>query len=420
MGDLMIELQEALILSGRASYTYGETIDERGIEAITRAVNHGYATTGLKTSIGVWNTPIRTTSTTWTQQNSINQNDLDDYNTTIRPARAEIGGLERAGSSDAYVLVFEAFGSAIDLRITLDGCREGQPPGSQEGQATLSFGETTSWQRAVIVIDNGNAAAFKTKLEFLWNQSGANTDGKLYAATLEEIRYVNLAYDQKAAVMVYGSEYVGMYANGQNIESWDSDGIELAFHTADGGPSMRRNLLASGVHGVFFDGSSWMETDNFSAGHGGGGVLFGAAFRSSNTNTELVMAKQAGGSIHYLYKTGSTIYGFVLVDNGAGGFTTHSVSTSGFTINTWHDVAVHFSQDQGTLRLIVNGTMVDEVTGISSAFFDDDGTLKLGTYNGGDYLLNGDIGMPYWMPEAFTHRQVDRFMEWRRSMHGLY
>ncbi|QDG49291.1 hypothetical protein FIV42_00640 [Persicimonas caeni] len=414
MGHFMIQLQQAITLPGQASYTYGEAIDERGIDAIVEAVNHGFATSGLKTNIGVWTIPIWTTSTTWTQQNATNQDDLDDYNTTIRPSRAEIGGLDPSGGTEAFVLVFEAFGSALDLRISLDGCRNGYAPGAQEAQAMLSFGESTSWQRAVIVVDDSNASAFKTKLEFQWNESGGSDRGELYAATLEEIRYVNLAYEQLPSLKAYGSEWIGAYPEGVVVRAWDEDGASKAFATSSAyAPLMRRDAVAAGVHAAEFDGSNDYLVTEFDPMTLDEGFLLGVAVdqaSASDYNWLMDLQSQTGEAVQLRAPTnqiavfindGSTYLGGSISDAHAG----------------WMDVLAWY--DGADLRLFKNGSEIGSWF-IGATSLAEDWRVFLGKrYNNG-FHVDGVMAMPIVLDGAFSRRQVERFMQWRRSIHGLY
>lgn len=416
----MIELPEQPARPAPTDFLRKRDIRADKVTAMMEALEYAWASTGA--NIGTFELDWSTSSTSYTTINDAgNGLDLDQLNPLISPNRAEIGPL--ATSTGAFIVEVQVFGRDVEVEANLHRDDDsGFIPAAATESGVVSIADDWQWRSVYLLLNAEAVLGNKDCLLKLRarHAQGGTSEASIRSVAVNEIRHVNLAYERLGDLAIYGSEWVGPYADNEQVDAWDSDGAAGTLSVSSGSPTMARDALSTGVHTVDFDPSSstdTLESDTSFDLSTSDGFLFACAVKLDVQDTTRLIFQKVGGSQGYafvLYCDGSTIAGEIQ----DGGY--RNVSTP-LGAGQWVDCAVRWRKSDALLELWVNGTRVDTSIGTPGAPLDDSvGVMRMGSFQNGLYPFDGQAAMPLLLEGSYTSGQVQHLMQWRRSLHGLF
>jgi len=422
----MIELPKKPNKPTQNEFLFKRDIESSKVSKIMQAINYGWASSGA--CLGTIDLSWSTTSTSYVTANSGAGRDLDQINPMVSPRRKEIGAL--AQTDGAYIVEFQVFGRDVDLECSLYRADTGgfgaKPSAAATDLANLSF--DTSWEwKSVFVLFEGVPTFQNTehllKFRGRYAQNGMG-QGDIKQVAVNEIRYANTAYDQKDSLWLYGSEYINPYADGQDVDDWDVDGAELDLVAIEGTPTMVRDGVATNVHSVAFDGSSSLGSDPFYLEEPAGllGAMAVKVDSAAGTGARYAMTKRGASAWSFFVAHDSSSLVFYLkTTNGSGSDIFDAVGTGQVPSDTWIDLVFWWDRSTSLLTLFKDGVQVDvEITPVGYELADANHPFYVGQYYVSNNHWMGELAMPTVLTGSFTRRQVEHFIQWRRSQHGIY
>jgi hypothetical protein len=391
----------------RLDHEFKDKVQENPWSEIVQTINHGYGTTGA--ALGAWSWGSggwQTAATSWSVANAASGVDLDQISPIISPSRELF-----LGTVGKCIVEFEVIGKDVDVEIAIY-----KEDGSSLAAIKVFCGSTTEDQRGYLKLDSGSY-----RLAFRARTSASK--GYIYQISARELPLENLAFDYGDSTGVNGGFWIGQYADGDTVSRWDNESYLAGDFTADGSePDMSRDALATGVHSVTFDvtASEWMESESTFDLDDSAGFIIGCAMKPTGTETYMTGLTKLRGSQYTTY---------VGIRRGGGGgyhFRTKTyTSSTSYTLEHsigpspgWVDALLWW--DGSTLRLFVDGEMVNS-TATSGTLLTSSGTALLGSLSTTpSYEFDGDLTMPVLIDGSFTRREVDRFAQFRRALHGIY
>jgi hypothetical protein len=388
----------------RADHRFKDKIQASAWSEVVQTINHGFGTTGPQLGAWSWGSGgWQTSSSSYTTTNSASGVDLDQINPVVTPSRELL-----LGCDGDCIVEFEAVGSDVDLEIKVY-----DDTGTLQDTLEISCGATTEDRRAYSKLAPGTY-----RLALRGRTSGST--GIVYQVAARELPLENLCFDAASDCGVNGGFWVGQYADGDNVSSWDNEGTGGDF-LSDDPPAMNRDALATGVHAGTFDvaNAEFMETEGTFELSDTNGFLLGCAMKPTGTESYMIglTKNRSSGYASYVgfqYSSGDYILRSKTYTSSTNYTLTHNLGAS----PGWIDGLIWWDGD--VLRLISNGEFVDTASTAGTLLTGDDTAVLGALSNSPNFEFDGDLSMPVVVGGAFSRRDVDRFIQWRRAIHGIY
>ena len=393
----------------RADHQYKDVIQSGKESELVQTVNHGWATTGIELGAWSWGSVgWSTDSVSYVTANDEAGIDLDQINPLVEPSRT----LWFATTS-VTIVEFEAIGDELDLEIEIiaqDG--NGRPESAPTDTVVVEITSETA--------ESGFAYSLLEPGSYVLRLRG-RTNGKdalLNQFAVRELPLENLAFDYPSNLVARGTFWVGPFADGGPLRSLDSDGAQDGF-VANTWGTMERDTFATDVHSFGLSGDEDFDTSSNHDLSGTAGLLVGIAFKKDVEAPGPPIYKTASNSEGYAFwiDPGPDVFGVAIVHSD----TAYWASWEGDIpdVDEWHDVVFHYSTATGRLRVWVDGAFVASATISGGGPLDDtSGFIHLG-HDGGSSVFEGSIAMPEVYDFDPSDREIQRYIQWRRSIHGL-
>jgi hypothetical protein len=182
---------------------------------------------------------------------------------------------------------------------------------------------------------------------------------------------------------------------------------------------MVRDAPAAGVHSCHFAAPDYMDREIDI--DGAPGCVFAVALYQDDNVTAMMPWSGVGW---YDYWTGTTI-GPSLFDlrDAADVVTSYSFRLSGGrpAALTWVDYVWVWSSSRQQFEMYLNGELVHTLDTAANVAVDmTAGNLRLGAYQTGAYNWLGKLALPEVLAADLPLEDLQSYMAWRRSIHGIY
>ncbi|MFW5966307.1 MAG: LamG-like jellyroll fold domain-containing protein [Persicimonas sp.] len=393
-----------------------------------RALTWGWCTAGARLGGWLFYPIFATESDSYTVSNETDAGqDIDATSVIIEPQRVELRALaEASGGQDwedgLYPVVVQAYGSEIEVEIDIEAWDLSNEEWVAYDTVELEI-DGKGWAQEVVDLFRGRDGVRGDVFRLTARARSRITDpqdpAELELIAVHELQHHDPTF-RLDDVRVYSSEWIGMYADGDDVDAWDADGVGQ-HELADGGqaPSMSRDDPFDLVHSVDFGDTGdeyTLESEAFEVNASfvvalavrPGGSELGVLHKAGNADDTLDIWIDANDelNVRLSYDDGSSV-------------TTTTLSAA-VSPPAWHDVAVWW--DGETLRLFVDGILEDD--GAADGDLDDDVTaLVLGEdgATGGEGFFDGRMALPCLIEsDDLDALELLHLVHWRRSMHGIW
>lgn len=264
-------------------------------------------------------------------------------------------------------------------------------------------------------------------------------DGRLRTLQIRSARFVgpDTYVNQDGKVLwAYGSEWTGLAENGDQLDSWNTDGLgEFEFAA----PFMEPPISRPGDPDLNCDSAEFdpdapfiLETEEFSTWDAGPpeGKVFAVAYKRHNVGlSQMLMSKESDGLAQfYLYaqSSGNLTWYQRFIDPGSSSTYNYSVvyPVPGNPQNQWLDVLCWWDKSRSQMRMYFNcdGEYV-QATATTTADItirdEDPGPLFLGCYYQRGIPFDGNLALPYYATGVYTELEVQRLLAWRSRTLGI-
>lgn len=303
-----------------------------------------------------------------------------------------------------------------DLIVSMDwyGFEAGDERQSPEPGATTTLTcQAKDWYRGVWAVDaREDVAAID------WTAKRRTVDGaagEWYDTLVYEIPLVNQS-TYLADLQVFGSGWVGHYADGATLGAWGGDEAAESLSQAAGNPTVNRGAVNTGasqgppVHSVDFDGvGDEVATDGFVLGDPDGLVFSHWIFWTAAGG----VAIKAGSGVFEASIVAGPAYEAALQTT----LGTYTVSSTNATASTTEDWTTTWSKSDDELRLYKNGQLEDATATTGNLANDTTGKFFLGVNNDGH--LTGQIALPCLLTADLSDHDLRRYLGWRQHVTAL-
>jgi len=302
-----------------------------------------------------------------------------------------------------------------DLTVSMDwyGFESGdERQADTPGATTTLTCEGKGWYRGVWAVDaREDVAAID------WTAKRRVVDGSAgewYDTLVYEIPLVNQS-TYLADLQVFGSGWVGHYADGAGLGAWDADAAAETLSQSAGNPTVSRGAVNTGasqgspVHSVSFGGDDEAATDGFVLGDPGGLVFSHWIFWTAAGG----VAIKAGNDVFEASIVAGPAYE-VTLQTTLGTYTVSSTNTTASTAEDWTSV---WSKSSDELRLYKHGQLEDTTATTGDLTGDATGKFFVGVNNDGN--LTGQLALPCLLTADLSGHDLRRYLGWRQHVTAL-